>query len=58
MKNKGKIEFMSTSYIRGLTFDNAIVIVDECQNCEWNELFAVITRLGKNSKIIFCGDYI
>jgi phosphate starvation-inducible protein PhoH len=57
LKSKNIIEFISTSYIRGLTIDNAIVIVDEIQNLEWNELYAIITRLGKNSKIIFCGDY-
>ena len=48
---------MSTSYIRGITLDNCCIIVDECQNLEWNELFAIMTRVGNNSKIIFCGDY-
>jgi len=57
LKNKGLVEFMPTSYIRGITLENCCVIVDECQNLEWNELFAIMTRLGKNSKIIFCGDY-
>ena len=57
LKNKGMIEFISTSYIRGLTFDNCIIIVDEVQNLEWNELYAIMTRIGQNCRIIFCGDY-
>ena len=57
LKNKQIVEFMSTSYIRGITLDNSIVIVDEIQNLEWNELYAIMTRIGKNCKIIFCGDY-
>lgn len=56
MKQKGMIKFMSTSFIRGLTFDNAIVIVDECQNMNYGELRTIMTRIGENSKIIFCGD--
>lgn len=57
LKNKNIIEFLSTSYIRGITLENAIVVVDEVQNLEWNELYATMTRVGKNCKIIFCGDY-
>ena len=57
LKNKGHVEFISTSYIRGITLDNCIVIVDEIQNLEWNELYAIMTRVGKNCKIIFAGDY-
>ena len=57
LKNRGMIEFISTSYIRGLTFDDCIIIVDEVQNLEWNELYAIMTRIGKNCRIIFCGDY-
>lgn len=57
LKNKNVVDFMSTSYIRGITLDNCCIIVDECQNLEWNELFAIMTRVGNNSKIIFCGDY-
>ena len=48
---------MSTSFIRGITINNAVIIVDECQNLNFHELDSIITRLGKNSKIIFCGDY-
>lgn len=51
------ISFESTSYIRGVTFDNTIVIVDEMQNLNFHELDSVITRVGVCSKIIFCGDY-
>jgi phosphate starvation-inducible protein PhoH and related proteins len=53
----GEVEFMSTSFIRGLTISNAIIIVDECQNCSGHELDSIITRVGRNCKIIFCGDY-
>lgn len=51
------IMFESTSFIRGATFDDSIIIVDEMQNLTFHELDSVITRVGKNSKIIFCGDY-
>lgn len=50
-------EFMSTSYLRGLTFHNAIVIVDEMQNLNYHELCTVMTRLGDDCKIIFSGDF-
>jgi phosphate starvation-inducible protein PhoH len=56
MKQKGMIRFMSTSFIRGLTFNNAIIVVDECQSCNFHELDTIMTRVGKDSKIIFCGD--
>jgi predicted ribonuclease YlaK len=52
-----EIAFESTSYLRGMTFDNSIVIVDEMQNLSFHELDSVITRLGTDSKIIFCGDF-
>jgi phosphate starvation-inducible PhoH-like protein len=56
MKQKGMIRFMSTSFIRGLTFNDALIIVDECQNMRWDELRTIMTRVGDNSRIIFCGD--
>lgn len=56
MKQKNQVQFMSTSFVRGLTFDNAIIIVDECQNMTYQELDTVITRVGESSKIVFCGD--
>ena len=57
LKRKGILEFSTTSFIRGLTFNNTTVIVDECQNMSWHELDSVITRLGENSRIVFCGDF-
>jgi phosphate starvation-inducible protein PhoH and related proteins len=57
LKSRNIIEFISTSYIRGITLDNSIVIVDEVQNLIWNEAYATITRIGYNCKIVFCGDY-
>ena len=57
MVSAGQIQFESTSYIRGATFDNAIIIVDEMQNLNFHELDSVITRVGRHSKVIFCGDY-
>lgn len=56
LKNKGLVEFISTSFIRGITLNNSIVIVDEMQNATLHELDSVITRIGHNCKIIFCGD--
>jgi len=56
MKQKNMIRFMSTSFIRGLTFDDALILVDECQNMRWDELRTIMTRVGDNSKIVFCGD--
>jgi len=52
------IEFLSTSYIRGTTFNDAVIIVDEMQNLTFHELDSVITRIGQNCRIIFCGDYL
>ena len=57
LKQQSNIKFISTSFIRGITLNNAVVIVDECQNLNFHELDSIITRIGKNSKIIFCGDY-
>jgi|TARA_E500000178_G_scaffold309234_1_gene323442 predicted ribonuclease YlaK len=57
LKQQGNVKFMSTSFIRGITITNSVVIVDECQNLNFHELDSIITRIGKNSKIIFCGDY-
>jgi predicted ribonuclease YlaK len=51
------IEFISTSFIRGMSFDDAIIIVDEMQNLTFEEIDTVMTRVGYRSKIIWCGDY-
>lgn len=56
MKDAGLIEFTSTSFIRGLTWDNAIVIIDEGENMTFHEIDSIMTRIGKNSRIIFTGD--
>ena len=57
LKNKNVVEFISTSFIRGITLNNCIIIVDEMQNMSGHELDSVITRIGKNCKVIFCGDF-
>ena len=56
LKAQESIKFWSTSFIRGTTLDNSIVIVDEFQNLNFHELDSIITRIGENSKIMFCGD--
>ena len=56
LKTQGTIDFWSTSFIRGTTFDNAIIIVDEFQNLNFHELDSIMTRVGQDSKIMFCGD--
>ena len=56
LKAQESIKFWSTSFIRGTTLDNSIVIVDEFQNLNFHELDSIITRVGENSKIMFCGD--
>ena len=56
LKTQGTISFWSTSFIRGTTLDNAIVIVDEFQNLNYHELDSIMTRVGADSKIMFCGD--
>ncbi len=56
LKTQGTISFWSTSFIRGTTLDNSIIIVDEFQNLNYHELDSIITRVGENSKIMFCGD--
>jgi len=57
LKAQGTLFFLSTSFLRGLTFDNSIIIVDECQNLNFHELDTIITRVGQDSKIVFCGDF-
>ncbi len=57
LKETGKIEFLSTAYLRGETFNDCIVIVEECQCMNWAELKTINTRIGKNAKVIFTGDF-
>jgi phosphate starvation-inducible PhoH-like protein len=56
LKKKGHIEFITTSYLRGTTMDDAIIIVEECQNNSSHELATMITRTGENSRLILAGD--
>ena len=56
LKTQGTIGFWSTSFIRGTTFDKSIIIVDEFQNLNFHELDSIITRVGNDTKIMFCGD--
>jgi predicted ribonuclease YlaK len=56
LKEQGHARFISTTAIRGISIDDAIIIVDECQSMTWHELSSVITRTGHRSKIIFVGD--
>lgn len=56
LKEVGIVKFETTAFIRGKTFDNSIIIFDEFQNANWEELSTVATRVGKNSKVLFCGD--
>jgi phosphate starvation-inducible PhoH-like protein/PhoH-like ATPase len=57
LKQQGNLMFLSTSFLRGITLDNAIILVDECQNLNFHELDTIMTRVGQDSKIMFCGDF-
>jgi phosphate starvation-inducible protein PhoH len=57
LKTKAVVNFMTTSYVRGLTFNDAIIIADETQNMSLHELDSIITRVGENCRVIFCGDF-
>jgi phosphate starvation-inducible protein PhoH len=57
LKNKNLVDFISTSFIRGITLNDCVIVVDEIANMTLHELDSVITRVGKNCKIIFCGDF-
>ena len=56
LKQQRSLMFLSTSFLRGITLDNAIILVDECQNLNFHELDTIMTRVGQDSKIMFCGD--
>lgn len=56
MKDVGLIKFIPTSYIRGLTWDNAVVIIEEGQNMTSHEIHSVMTRIGKDTRVLFTGD--
>jgi len=57
LKTKGLVHFMTTSFIRGVTLRDAVIIVDECQNMTFHELDSIITRVGQGCRVIFCGDF-
>ena len=57
LKSRGLVDFISTSFIRGVTLNDCIIVVDEIANLTLHELDSVITRVGKNCKIVFCGDF-
>ena len=57
LKKQENIAFLSTSFLRGITLDNAIVLVDECQNLNFHELDTIMTRVCQESKIMFSGDF-
>lgn len=57
LKEQGYARFISTTAIRGISIDDSIIIVDECQNMNWAEVNTVMSRVGHRSKIIWCGDY-
>ena len=56
LKGQDTIKFWSTSFLRGVTLDNSVIIIDEMQNLNFHELDSIITRVGENSRIVFCGD--
>ena len=57
LKQKNAVEFISTSFVRGITMNNCFVIVDEVNNMTFHELDSVITRIGKSCRVLFCGDF-
>ena len=57
LKAKGLVEFMTTSYIRGINLRDAVIIIDECQNMSFHELDSIITRVGRNCRVILAGDF-
>ena len=57
LKKHNAVRFITTSHVRGVTFQDTVVVVDECQNMTFHELDSLITRVGRNCRIIFCGDF-
>jgi phosphate starvation-inducible protein PhoH len=57
LKTKGLVHFMTTSFIRGVTLRNAVILIDECQNMTFHELDSIITRIGQDCRVLFCGDF-
>lgn len=57
LKQKNIVDFMTTSFIRGITLRNAVIVIDECQNMSFHELDSIITRMGNHCRVMFCGDF-
>jgi len=57
LKKREQIDFKLTSFLRGTTLDDTFIVIDECSNMDWAELSTVITRMGNNTKLVFCGDW-
>lgn len=57
LETHGMVKFEPTSFVRGRSLENSFIIVDECQNMSFHELDSLITRVGEDSRIVFCGDY-
>jgi phosphate starvation-inducible protein PhoH len=57
LKSKNIVDFISTSFIRGITLSDSIIVVDEIANMSSHELDSIITRIGKNCRVLFCGDF-
>lgn len=57
LKSKNLVHFMTTSYLRGITLRDAVILIDECQNMTFHELDSIITRIGRGCRVIFCGDF-
>lgn len=57
LKTKGLVYFMTTSFIRGVTLQDSVILIDECQNMSFHELDSIITRVGRGCRVIFCGDF-
>ena len=56
LESTGVIEFRPLAYMRGATFDNCLMILDEAQNADFKQLMLFVTRMGKDSKVLICGD--
>jgi phosphate starvation-inducible PhoH-like protein len=56
LEASGAIEFRPLAYMRGATFDNSLLILDEAQNADFKQLMLFLTRMGKDSKVLICGD--
>lgn len=56
LKTKKLVEFETTSFVRGITLDDCVIIIDELQNLSWKEIYSLLTRVGKNCRVIICGD--